>query len=605
MRSRPRWIGRGRAPRGRRTRAPRAPRPVHALEYGLSSRGASAALRERVRRAAPEGDLTITEPTERERRIGARLATPTGPTDSSSIDGAPLPDDILRDASRRLGIAAFVWAGLWSLGLLMNNVVAPLISPDRVLDDAWPWPGNPVAFVCVAVSLAIAAMARREKCDCRRLVNFAHVYELVLALGIGIVNQWTPNTVGLSWICVLILLHPLIVPGAPGKTLVTSLAAASMDPIGIAITGMRGVETPPPIVIFWTYLPNYICAFLTLVPTRVIARLGRQVTKARQLGSYQLGELIGRGGMGEVYSATHRMLARPAAIKLIRPELLGAGSGREPRALIERFRREAHAAAMLASPHTIRLYDFGVTGEGTFFYVMELLEGIDLRALVERFGPTPPERAVHILRQASRSLAEAHARGLVHRDIKPSNIYACRVGLEVDFVKVLDFGLVKMPAGEAERASTVSAPQAATGTPAFIAPEIALGDRAADHRADIYSLGCVAYWLLTGRLVFEADGAVQMIVKHVDEEPVPPSRVSELEIPPELDAVVLSCLAKNPDARPRDAGELARRLAECAAHSPWTQERAQHWWEAHLRTTAGAPSPLRRTAPATVGHAAS
>lgn len=487
----------------------------------------------------------------------------------------------------------------------MNNVVAPFISPDRVLDDAWPWPGNPVAFVCVAVSLAIAAMARREKCDCQRLVGFAHLYELVLALGIGIVNQWTPNTVGLSWICVLILLHPLIVPGTPGRTLVTSLAAASMDPLGIAISALRGVDTPPPVVIFWTYLPNYICAFLTLVPTRVIARLGRQVTKARQMGSYQLGEMIGRGGMGEVYRATHRMLARPAAIKLIRPELLGGGAGRGAGAIVERFRREAHAAAMLASPHTIRLYDFGVTNDGTFFYVMELLDGIDLRALVERFGPTPPERAVHILVQTSRSLAEAHARGLVHRDVKPSNIYACRVGLDVDFVKVLDFGLVKMPSQGAENAPTVSAPQAATGTPAFIAPEIALGDRTIDHRADIYSLGCVAYWLLTGRLVFEAETSVQMIVKHVDATPVPPSRASELEIPPELDAIVLACLAKNPDDRPRDASELARRLEECAARAPWTQERARHWWDAHLRTNAGAHSPLRSDAPAIVGHAAS
>ncbi|MFN0152691.1 MAG: serine/threonine-protein kinase [bacterium] len=544
------------------------------------------------------------EPGERKRRIEAKLSTPAEPSDLSTIDAAALPDDILRAAARRLSIAACVWAGLWSFGLLMNNVVARLISPDRVLDDAWPWPGNPVAIVCVAVSLAIAAIARREKCDCRRLVAFAHIYELILALGIGIVNQWTPNTVGLSWICVLILLHPLIVPGTPGLTLATSLAAATMDPIGIAITAMRGIETPPAVVVLWTYLPNYVCAFLTLVPTRVIARLGREVTQARQLGSYQLGDLIGRGGMGEVYRATHRMLARPAAIKLIRPELLGAGSGRDAAALVERFRREAHAAAMLASPHTIRLYDFGVTNEGTFFYVMELLDGIDLRALVDRFGPVSPERAVHILLQTSRSLGEAHARGLVHRDIKPSNIFACRVGLEVDFVKVLDFGLVKMTSRDDGDAPTISAPQAATGTPAFIAPETALGDRPTDHRSDIYSLGCVAYWLLTGRLVFEAETAVQMIVKHVDATPVPPSRISELEIPPSLDALVLSCLAKNPAERPRDAAELARRLEECAAHAPWTQERAHRWWEAHLHTIAGASSAVRRNAPATVGHSA-
>jgi serine/threonine-protein kinase len=249
--------------------------------------------------------------------------------------------------------------------------------------------------------------------------------------------------------------------------------------------------------------------------------------------------------------------------------------------IVERFRREAEAAASLRSPHTISLYDFGVAQDGTFFLVMELLDGLDLETLVERFGPVPPERSVHLLRQACDSLAEAHARGLVHRDIKPSNIFTCRMGLAVDFVKVLDFGLVKA-VGEGDGGSTLlTAPDSTTGTPAYIAPEVVRGDRVPDHRVDIYTLGCVAYWLLTGRLVFQAPNAIQLMYQHANATPVPPSQVSELDIPPALDSVILACLAKHPEERPQNAGDLARQLAAAVPGDRWNEERAHRWWDRH------------------------
>jgi serine/threonine-protein kinase len=348
------------------------------------------------------------------------------------------------------------------------------------------------------------------------------------------------------------------------------------------ISELRGIEFRGGLLyVAWTSMPNYICAFMSVIPVKIIHGLGQQVRRARELGSYRLEELLGKGGMGEVFRATHQMLARPAAVKLIRPEILGSSTRGAARVIVERFRREAEAAASLRSPHTINLYDFGIANDGTFFLVTELLDGLDLETLVERFGPVPPERMVHLVRQACASLEEAHVRGLVHRDIKPSNIFTCRMGLSVDFVKVLDFGLVKAIGEEGREATMLTAPDATTGTPAYIAPEVVRGDRVADHRVDIYTLGCVAYWLLTGRLVFQAPNAIQLMYQHANTPPVPPSQRSELEISPALDSVILSCLAKLPEDRPQSAAELSSRLAAAVPGDGWSEELAQRWWDRH------------------------
>jgi serine/threonine-protein kinase len=325
-------------------------------------------------------------------------------------------------------------------------------------------------------------------------------------------------------------------------------------------------------------ISNYISAVVAYAIARVVHRTGMRLKQLRDIGSYELVGRIGEGGMGEVWQATHRLLARPAAIKLIRRDVLGSNArAREP--LLLRFEREARDTAALGSIHTVDVYDFGVTEDGDFYYVMELLDGLSLEHFVKTFGPMEPARVVYLLRQVTHSLGEAHGRGLLHRDIKPANIFLCRLGPDDDFIKVLDFGLVKHLEGPA--ASLVTKDGATAGTPAYMAPEIALGRPDVDGRADIYSMGCVAYYLLTGHLVFAGETAVATALAHVSETPVPPSQRSEFEIPPALETVILDCLAKDPADRPASVLELDRRLTEAAPRDAWTADSAQAWWSLH------------------------
>jgi len=301
------------------------------------------------------------------------------------------------------------------------------------------------------------------------------------------------------------------------------------------------------------------------------------------IGSYRLMERLGAGGMGEVWLAKHQLLARPAAIKLIRAEAVGetVSDG----TVVERFRREAMATANLRSPHSVQLYDYGVDEAGSFYYVMEHLLGMDLKRLVEEHGPVTAERAVYLLDQACRSLAEAHAAGLVHRDIKPANIFLCKQGLQYDFIKVLDFGIVKNLA--ADDLTNLTMAGAATGTPSYMAPEMIMAASDVDARADLYALGCVAYWLLTGRTVFEGDNAMQIMMHHAQTPAPPPSEAAGAGVPPELDELVLSCLAKKPEDRPAGAQELWEMLGRIPFAEPWTEERAREWWREHVPDIAG------------------
>ena len=287
--------------------------------------------------------------------------------------------------------------------------------------------------------------------------------------------------------------------------------------------------------------------------------------------------------MGEVWRARHRLLIRPAAIKLIRQRALGAMSG-DPELLVRRFEREARATAALTSPHTVQLYDFGVTEDGRLYYVMELLDGLDLDTLVRQHGPLPAERVVHLLRQVCSSLQDAHANGLVHRDIKPANVVVSRAGTTFDFVKVLDFGLVKLDSRSECRARTPSssAPRAAgAARPAYMAPEVVLGAADTDHRVDLYALGCVAYWLLTGKMVFEGENAMQVMMQHAQAEPKRPSHRVDLPIPAALEDLVMECLEKDPARRPASAEVVSDRLDAVPLTSVWTAERAEQWWAMH------------------------
>jgi hypothetical protein len=301
-----------------------------------------------------------------------------------------------------------------------------------------------------------------------------------------------------------------------------------------------------------------------------------QLDDSLAVGSYRLVKPLGAGGMGEVWLAKHRFLVRPAAVKLIRHDV-APGASREQ--LVRRFEREAHVTAGLRSPHTVQLYDFGVNDTGSFYYVMEFLNGLDLHQVVKRFGPQPPERIVMLLRQACRSLAEAHERGLVHRDIKPANLFLTRLGTEFDYVKILDFGVVKEEPGH--EATMLTSQGVVQGTPAFMPPEIVLGEKRIDGRADLYSLACTAYWALTAHTVFEAGSPAQMLLQHVQTAPVPPSERSELSIPRQLEAILLTCLEKDPAKRPLSALHLESQLARVPCTEQWTNDRARQWWEAH------------------------
>ncbi|XXY54329.1 serine/threonine-protein kinase [Sorangium sp. So ce269] len=321
-----------------------------------------------------------------------------------------------------------------------------------------------------------------------------------------------------------------------------------------------------------------IAAAVATVASRVIYGLQEEVREARQLGQYTLEEHLGEGGMGAVYRARHALLRRPTAIKLMR-------SASEHR--IARFEREVQLTAMLSHPNTISVYDYGRTPDGLFYYAMEYLEGVDLEQLVTRHGRQPPGRVVHILRQIASSLAEAHGIGLIHRDIKPANVYLCSRGGQPDFVKVLDFGLVT-EIDPAERPA-LSGERSLTGTPLYMSPEAIRSPGEIDARSDLYAVGAVGYWLLTGRTVFQARTSVEACYHHLHTQPEPPSKYVPERVPEDVERVILDCLAKDPEARPADALTLAQRLAGSAAAPMWREADARRWWNEHAPRPSAAP----------------
>jgi serine/threonine protein kinase len=497
-----------------------------------------------------------------------------------------LPDDLLKEASLRLGVMSVLFAGLWVVGVAAGHLAAHAIYPDsrRWLQFDI---GDGIALGSVVLSLALFVYTRTRNRDPRFVLDLGLIYMIATALALALMFHLggvpASGTVlpEISWVGAVVLMFAAIVPTTQKKMLIAGFIAASMNPLAMLISKAQGGwDFGPASRALLMHYPDYILVGAAVVITHVVTKLGQQVTRARELGSYQLGELLGRGGMGEVYKATHRMLARPAAIKLIRPEMLGAVDDEAARLAVTRFRREAEAAANLRSQHTVELYDFGVTEDGTLYLVMEFLDGMDLESLVRENGPLPAGRVIHILRQVCDSLEEAHSRGLVHRDIKPANIHLGLVGLTHDFVKVLDFGLVKEVSNMSVETSMATIPgQMALGTPAYMAPEMALGERV-DGRADIYALGCVAYYLLTGQLVFEADKAFQMIAKHLQAAPVPPSQRTDQPVSIELEHLILKCLAKDARDRPQSAAQLVKDLERIPAGA-WGEEQAKEWWTTH------------------------
>jgi tRNA A-37 threonylcarbamoyl transferase component Bud32 len=414
--------------------------------------------------------------------------------------------------------------------------------------------GLVVAFITIQQDHSLTLWARRGA-ELSELTTFFVALNssilLMLLYGMMIPNHWRRAA--------LVVLAIGLVPSA-------SLGLRFATDPGV-FRAVRGVMTVERVGV--STLAALVAAGLTVYGTWVINTLRREVRQALRLSRYELVRRLGSGGMGEVYLAEHRLMKRPCAIKLIRRASIG-----DPLTLA-RFRREVRATTRLTHPNTIEIYDYGQTDDGRLYYVMEYLRGPDLSALIERHGPLPPGRVIHLLRQACGALGEAHATGIIHRDLKPANIVVTRLGGIPDFVKLLDFGMAKTTGGSDD--VKLSREGVVRGTPPYMAPEQVLGGTALDHRCDLYALGCVAYFLLTGHPPFEGDGRMDVMIAQVRDPVVPPSHLRQ-DIPEDLERVVLTCLAKSPADRYPDAAHLERALAACASAGDWDADLAARWW---------------------------
>lgn len=485
-----------------------------------------------------------------------------------------LPEELLR-----VGVSRLSWIALSAAGILLGHlaIASVIVRHDQFARQ------SRLLVVAIGASLATFAITKIRELKTQLVVDLGFTYLILLSLLLGLVRHsspWPATELLRQWspVAVPIILFGALIPYRPNSVLVVSVAAAAMDPLALYLVRDNIGAASVPQAALLSVSP-FLAAFVAYGASRATFGLNERVAAAREIGSYHLLKRLGAGRMAEVWQASHKMLARPAAVKLMRPEVLAMHGQVEAQRLVRLFAREARATASLSSPHTVRVYDFGITREGAFYFVTELLDGVDLKALVERFGAQPGERVRHLLCQACHSLHEAHARSFVHRDVKPANIFTCRYGEDYDFAKILDFGLVldRLPTSE-----DLEDEGRLVGTAAVMAPEMVRFRAPVDARADIYALGCVAYWLLTGKQVFEAQTRQDMLVMHAHQKPVPPSRRLGSPIHPEIEALVMACLDKNPNHRPQTAIELGDALRAIRFEHPWTPERARLWWQSHL-----------------------
>ena len=411
------------------------------------------------------------------------------------------------------------------------------------------------------------------------LVGFVREHSVVTAEGSVMADGYVVM-IDLFPAAMFLAIRAALIPSSPRRTIIITalvgvpkilLSSALVPALGGGLAwraANSGVFPwlPTTAIMEWT-----IATITCTVISRVIYGLRAEVREARRFGQYVLERKIGEGAMGVVYRATHAMLRRPAAIKLLLKE-------RASELDLARFEREVQLTSHLVHPNTISIFDYGRTAEGVFYYVMEYLDGIDLQRLVDQYGPVEPARAIHILAQISGALAEAHALGLIHRDIKPANIVLTERPDEPDVVKVVDFGLVKKFGGGLAESTTT---EAIIGTPLYMAPEAISRPDTVDGRSDLYAVGAVAYFLLTGQHVFQAPSILEVCSKHMLEAPVPPSQRLGKALPADLEAIVLGCLAKDRDARPASAAILRASFLACADPGLHDLAAARAWWQAH------------------------
>jgi serine/threonine-protein kinase len=459
----------------------------------------------------------------------------------------------------------------WSMTALLAFLygmywVYPDYEPDR----------NHEIIIGAVVLLGVMAAIWRVILLRRALsVRWLYTLDVIYAIGIGgafafsavLAKDLRPaGYTTLMYSAFTVFMRAIVVPSSGRRTAVVSLIV--FVPVWIAggvLARTTTQELPGPAFVVGAILLGAVPVLLASVGSDIIYGLRLQVSEAMQLGQYTLERKIGEGGHGAVYRAHHALLRRPTAIKLLRPDQVGAAN-------VDRFEREVQHMSQLTHPNTVAVFDYGRSPDGVFYYAMEYLAGIDLEHLVRRHGPQPEGRVAHVLAQIAGALDEAHAAGLIHRDIKPANIILCERGGVPDVAKVVDFGLVQQIA-QADASS-----QAVLGTPGYVAPEAVTAPDRITHAVDLYALGAVGYFLITGRPVFEAATPVEVCVLHVTEPPRPPSELARIS--PALEAILLRCLAKQPAARYPSAGALADALAALPASPGWTRADADAWWRA-------------------------
>jgi eukaryotic-like serine/threonine-protein kinase len=457
----------------------------------------------------------------------------------------------------------------------------------------WLAPTNLLTLTAGLVYAVVWLACRTGRRTAAELEAIDALATVATGTSLGLTAIWAPpvqrpELSAIMGVLVFLILRGIVIPSSGARTAV--LSAITVVPAVYAAyvchADQPAASWALPLVMYpaltavWAVLA-VVCATLA---SRTIFGLRKKASEAQKLGQYTLGEKIGEGGMGAVYRASHAMMKREVAIKLLPRERAGQEG-------LVRFEREVQLTSRLESPNTIAIYDYGRTPDGVFYYVMEYIDGFSLEDLVARFGPLPAGRVVHLAKQICAALAEAHSIGLIHRDIKPANIALCeRAGIH-DVVKVLDFGLVK----ELGTDSAATTEASLTGTPLYLAPESITAPGSVDGRSDLYAVGGVAYWLLTGTHVFEGQTVVEVCSHHLHTAPERPSARLGAPVPHELEEIVLRCLAKDPAARYPDAEALGHALDACDAADEWSDDLAAEWWRAHRAEADAARPKIART----------
>ena len=514
-------------------------------------------------------------PQPKNRRIAPQLLSRSRPDLSDEIA------DVLR---HRLRVAALLlFAGLFTFFVYRLFVPKPFSAPALGIL-------GPISFWAHAgTTLIIGSVGIRLCTNCRHLNSHLRMTEFLVfgsAVFFFLIISWcrlveftelgfvAPITV--PWI-ILVFTYSFFVPNDWRRAL-RAIVPMTLAPIVMFVAGwmtsprLADLMAQPQFrgVAFETTVTMLLAAAISIWGVRSIRSLRREAFEAKQLGQYRLKQLLGSGGMGDVYVGEHLLLKRPCAIKLIRPEKAG-----DPRVL-ERFEREVQSTARLTHWNTVDIYDFGRADDGTFYYVMEYLPGLNLQELVELHGALPEGRVLHLMLQTCDALSEAHAAGMVHRDLKPANIYAAIRGRKYDVAKLLDFGLVR-PLEAAGQDMMITQQNTVVGSPLFMSPEQASGETA-DVRSDIYSLGIVAYYLLAGQLPFDGDTAIKIVLAHAQQEP---ESLVRYGVSPEVNQIVMKCLEKDPQHRFESADALRKALDQCDAATAWDWADSAAWWQNH------------------------